>query len=247
LDFFFALINCHLQVVDFSDAQMLGFQQAFIDYFSAADFDSRTESELQVAVTKLLRGCEYHFRSGVATVARFGGIIHKDERRNFRKLVISLVDIRSQEEFQDTVDSILIKWPRIRPWLEWWLRPSHAAMLFSSQRTMSLDILAQVPKDTNAEESMHHTIYQVAGGKKFDLIPGLDGLLVVEKWFHLRFDHVLGLSKLTLSLTGYLLSTIFSWWKRWLWHVWDPISSTAVFQAWTDKSYPKSWTTQAQS
>ncbi|KIK64588.1 hypothetical protein GYMLUDRAFT_160725, partial [Collybiopsis luxurians FD-317 M1] len=73
--------------------------------------------------------------------------------------------------------------PKASWWLNWWLAPDHARMIFPSRRTMPEVLAARLPSTTNAEEAMHATIYCVVGSLHNPLFKGLDGLLNVEKGF----------------------------------------------------------------
>ncbi len=111
---------------------------------------------------------------------------------------------------RDTADCSLIvrksglTFPKTAPWLNWWLRPDHASMIFPSQRRMDAIVWDTLPDSTNAEEAMHFKIYQLVG-KKHDIMPGLDGLLQVEKYHHSLYDQALHESPLAFRSYSFLI------------------------------------------
>ncbi|THU80138.1 hypothetical protein K435DRAFT_638761, partial [Dendrothele bispora CBS 962.96] len=107
-------------------------------------------------------GCEHHYRKSVHKVSRAQGILSKDSQTAFKRLAMDLCTVKTEAEFTATVEEIQDKFPQLFPWLNWWLEPEHARMIFDSQRTMSAETLASLPCTTNAEESMHNTLYHIA-------------------------------------------------------------------------------------
>ncbi|THU83001.1 hypothetical protein K435DRAFT_640642, partial [Dendrothele bispora CBS 962.96] len=111
----------------------------------------------------LLQGCRYHFDKSVSCIAHITSVIHPGMVPQFKQVCKSLVDVTDKEEFQSLVALIQAKWPGTKSWLSWWLRPEHACMIFQSQKTMAPENADHIPSATNAQESMHSKIYQIAG------------------------------------------------------------------------------------
>ncbi|KAG1789339.1 hypothetical protein EV424DRAFT_1274036, partial [Suillus variegatus] len=61
-------------VVDFSEAERVGFTQAFIMFWTNRE-DSRSQAELEDAAGALLKGCQQHYRSQVTCVKKISGVI----------------------------------------------------------------------------------------------------------------------------------------------------------------------------
>ncbi|TFK80602.1 hypothetical protein K466DRAFT_456005, partial [Polyporus arcularius HHB13444] len=61
-------------VVDFSEAERLGFIAAFVQ-FRQSQGSTRTADDLKAAAEGLLKGCKQHFRAGIARLTRMGGVI----------------------------------------------------------------------------------------------------------------------------------------------------------------------------
>ncbi len=142
------------------------------------------------AAKKLLKGCQQHFRNAATRVKHLGGVVPPDEASDFTDLTRLLYSTEDINVFDNTVAEIRTRFPGSKPWLNWWLRPDHASMTFTSQRRMDPLVWDVLPDSTNAEEVMHFKIYMIAG-KKHDIIRGLDGLLIVEKYHHDLHDQAL--------------------------------------------------------
>ncbi|THU95576.1 hypothetical protein K435DRAFT_666205 [Dendrothele bispora CBS 962.96] len=164
-------------VVDFSDAQCLGFIDAFVDFASGKPSTTNT----------LLKGCEYHDDKSVTRVAHIGEVVPSETEAHFKGLCRKMRVTEDEKEFEKVVDILYREWPLISPWLDWWLAPEHGGMIFPTCRKMSAEVANRLPSTTNAEEAMHSTVYKIAG-KGNDIIDGFDGLIEVEKYHHNLHD-----------------------------------------------------------
>ncbi|KAG2137757.1 hypothetical protein BD769DRAFT_1638057 [Suillus cothurnatus] len=61
-------------VVDFSEAERVGFTQAFVTFWTNRE-DPRSQTELEDAAGALLKGCQQHYRSQVTRVKKISGVI----------------------------------------------------------------------------------------------------------------------------------------------------------------------------
>ncbi|ODQ53259.1 hypothetical protein SAICODRAFT_71244 [Saitoella complicata NRRL Y-17804] len=64
-------------------------------------------------------------------------------------------------------------------WLNWWIKPVHAKMLFRSYQTIHPNLLEGMPDTTNAEESLHWKIYLACGtvqSHRWEVLEGLSQL-----------------------------------------------------------------------
>ncbi|KAF5338688.1 hypothetical protein D9758_017577 [Tetrapyrgos nigripes] len=174
-------------VVDFSDAQRLGFISAFTDYFIRQEDNTRTRTELENAAQSLIKGCRYHFEKSVTHVARLSNHVPPDSRAEFEELCRQMVIAENSAVFDRVVKIMKETWPGLEAWLNWWLAPEHASMIFHSQQKMDSKLASKLPDTTNAEESVHSVIYQIAGKNK-DIIQGFDGLLKVMRHFQRMHD-----------------------------------------------------------
>ncbi|KAF9063257.1 hypothetical protein BDP27DRAFT_1427070 [Rhodocollybia butyracea] len=188
-------------VVDFSDPEQIGFQDAYCTYFLAQPNDPRLEEQLRAAAKKLLKGCLYHYLKAVERIAKMSTMVDPNTKSEFRALAASLPKLQTLAEFHDAVLQIRQKWPRASSWLNWWLNIDHAAMLFECMRAMPSHLASKLPETTNPEEAIHATIHR-AVGKNHPFFAGLDGLLVVIKWYDSKYRM---LSVYLLSINFYPL------------------------------------------
>ncbi|KAF5319355.1 hypothetical protein D9619_008890 [Psilocybe cf. subviscida] len=86
------------------------------------------------------------------------------------------------QHFEEHVKRGLLKCGNSEEFLErvavigrWYRQPSHAQMLFESERRMDPDIWDSIPSTTNAEEAMHWTLY-CGFGQKHEFFTGLCAL-----------------------------------------------------------------------
>ena len=174
--------------MDFSEAERSGFIAAFTEFWTLRS-DSRTHDELSVAAGRLLRGCEEHFRAGVTRVARINGAVPPDLKDAFTERALGLLQCPSSEEFQRRASLIIRDFPKLKSWVEWWMRPAHASMLFQSERTMDVQIWESLPNTTNAEEAMHWKLYS-ACGRDHSFMEGMNALYAVATHYQRLLDGV---------------------------------------------------------
>jgi hypothetical protein len=148
-----------------------------------AEDGQRPPEQLQNVAKSLLKGCEYHHDQSITRVGRIGEVVPPDTEDEFKNLCRQMRVTTDGEELKMIVESIRGKWPRTTPWLDWWLAPEHAAMIFPAYRTMVPEVASRLPSTTNPEEAMHYIIYRIAG-RANDIVMGFEGLIQVEKFFH---------------------------------------------------------------
>jgi hypothetical protein len=176
-------------VVDFSEAERIGFIQAFVRFWQRRN-DSRTVNTLQEKAKKLLRGCQQHFRSSITRVARIAAIIPIEKQNEFSSLAKSLVKVNF-ESFEKIVSEIKCNFPKLNPWIDWWLRPEHAVMLFKSHREMGNSLWNSLPDTTNPEEALHFSMYS-AMGKHQNFLVGLEKIYKWVEDLSKKYNAVLG-------------------------------------------------------
>ena len=111
-------------------------------------------------------------------------VIPSDDKAEFQHKCKKLLTVGEVEFFEIAAD-IQRKWPRTQTWMNWWLIPENAQMLFGCMRKMTPALAAKLPDTTNAEEAMHATIYHGVGKGLMTrigpIIPGLVQWLVTHK------------------------------------------------------------------
>src|SRR5882762_1587337 len=156
-------MKTNYQVVDFSEAERLGFKLAFVDFWQLRLENRRSIVELDSAAEKLLKGCRQHFRSGVTRISKINGVVPANSTEAFKSRVEALLEANDVETFLSRAEVIIREYPRTETWLRWWMRDVHASMLFTAQRKMEPHIWEQMPDTTNAGEAMHWKLYSAVG------------------------------------------------------------------------------------
>lgn len=176
--------------MDFSAAERLGFIEAFVSFWLGRMEDNHTQLQLQEAAAKLLRGCQEHFRAGVTRVSHISAVIPPTDRERFTRRVLSLLSATDSDHFLSLAELLLRDFPKIKSWLDWWLRDSIASMLFESERKMDTLIWDSIPATTNAEEAMHWKLY-AAAGRNHKLMEGLQSLFGIANYYEHQYSTTL--------------------------------------------------------
>ncbi|KAF8996285.1 hypothetical protein BDZ89DRAFT_1171659 [Hymenopellis radicata] len=169
-------------VVDFSDAERSGFVLAYIRFYQEVKNDPRSKDDLEKEANSLLKGCKEHFRRACIRLSRISLVIPPKDADDFLGLCEKLRVVSDVHEFHRIARIIADRWPRTSTWLAWWMRDSHASMIFKSQVVMDPDIWDLIPGDTNAEEAMHWKLYSGAG-RDFDIMHGFEALWAMAAYF----------------------------------------------------------------
>jgi hypothetical protein len=103
-------------------------------------------------------------------VSKLGECVPSATQVHFKEMCRQLVDTENVAVFGRIVEMMRSEWPKLKGWLDWWLAPEHASMIFASQRTMDQALAAKLPATTNPEESIHAVIYNMAGDYIYHLI-----------------------------------------------------------------------------
>jgi hypothetical protein len=175
--------------MDFSEAERGGFINGFIQFWTMHVNNTRMAEELAEAAKAILRGCEEHFRAAVTRVSRINGAVGLNKVEAFKTRALGLLSVASGDEFDKQANLIIRDFPKLKPWMEWWMRPSHATMLFSSQRLMEEHVVESMPNTTNAEEAMHWRFYS-ATGRDHSFMHGMNSLYKIAMDFERQFDAV---------------------------------------------------------
>jgi len=173
--------------MDFSEAERLGFILGFIEFWLTRPDNTRTMDELKEAAEKLIRGCSEHFRAGVTRISKISAVIPPKLAEAFKYRALSLLDASDSLEFLSQAAAIVRDFPSTKSWLNWWMRESHASMLFKSQRKMDIDLWNSIPSTTNAEEAMHWKLYSAAG-RDHPILEGLHALHAVAVYYERLYN-----------------------------------------------------------
>ena len=172
--------------MDFSEAERSGFISGFITFWMMRSDNTRTRQELQVTAEHLLKGCREHFRAGVTWVSRISGAVAYGMKEEFSKHALALLDAPNSQEFIAHAELLVQDFPKLASWMEWWMCPAHASMLFESERKMDIDLWNSLPPDNNAKESMHWKLYS-ACGRDHDFLEGMYSLHAVAIYYEHQY------------------------------------------------------------
>ncbi|KAJ3831325.1 hypothetical protein F5878DRAFT_520744, partial [Lentinula raphanica] len=156
-----------------------GFIHTFTEFWTQDPNDERSEEELEDASTRLLRGCEEHFRASVTRIKKIHGVVPVGSEDQFEALALGLIKSKSHDDFYARVEVIQREFPLADSWLGWWLRESNAEMLFRTHTRMEPDIWDSIPNTTNAQEAQHWKLYSSVG-HDHSLLQGLEALHAVS-------------------------------------------------------------------
>ncbi|KAH7874303.1 uncharacterized protein C8R40DRAFT_1171405 [Lentinula edodes] len=173
-------------VVDFSEAERTGFVNAFVRFW-LKHTNLRDESELRKRGDELLRGCLQHFQCSITRVKRIAAIVPVEQQLHFAKKVNRLLQAKDSNDFNQLAKTLEADFPKIRPWLHWWLRPEHASMLFQAKRNMDPLLWHSLPETTNAEESIHFSMY-AQQGRKHAFFAGWEALWKIVQTYEKLFN-----------------------------------------------------------
>ena len=71
-------------------------------------------AQLQAEASKLLKGCQYHFRSGISRVSKASAVVHPQKQKSFVKRVAALLQVDTPSALDDQVGSLLKEFPDTR-------------------------------------------------------------------------------------------------------------------------------------
>lgn len=123
-------------------------------------------------------GCDIHCEKSVKRLCQSAAIIPPAQVLYFRTLVNKLKsrDPDDMEVFVETTQEIHNEFPNARDWLEWWLQPAIASMIFPAASSVDLDLRDLLPATTNPVEHQHSLLNRAVGYGN-DLITGVRKML----------------------------------------------------------------------
>ena len=174
-------------MMDFSEAECSGFILGYIKFWTLCPEDKRTPITLREVAEGLLKGCQEHYWAGVTWISRMTGVIGEGKANTFKAWALGLLDADSSEAFAQWALHLVCDFPKLKSWMEWWTRPSHAAMLFKTEHKMDINIWESILDTNNAEESMNWKFY-AACGCNHSFLEGLRSIFAVMAYYQCLFD-----------------------------------------------------------
>ncbi|KAJ7431676.1 hypothetical protein FB451DRAFT_1381426 [Mycena latifolia] len=179
-----------LNVMDFSSAQRAAHAEEYADaVISTIPGFSMLDKVAQDAQRKALVeeaqsaevGCDLHFGRSATRIKKNGALVPRELVDTFDSGMRRLLSRNTtREEFDLTVATVKTTFPLIHGWVNWWLRPAIASMIFPALSFVDPDLAAKVPSTTNAIEHQHSLLHHATGNDK-DLVPGAESI-----WLHVR-------------------------------------------------------------
>ncbi|KAF9152066.1 hypothetical protein DFQ26_001007, partial [Actinomortierella ambigua] len=151
-------------------AQLQGFHLAVAEYY-------RRDVNSMPSFSKYIRTCSVHFKRGVTKRAS-RACATKSGRRQFKKLMTSLLHIKDLDEFKRVEQRIKADYPTMKSYINWYCRsskgkPARGAYLFPALRDPSFDV-SHIADNTNAQENLGRHYRTAMGSRTLPLFPALE-------------------------------------------------------------------------
>ncbi|KIM78861.1 hypothetical protein PILCRDRAFT_577491 [Piloderma croceum F 1598] len=174
-----------MNVMDFSASQCSAHAEAYADTlmglipaFRDLSEEARAAQRASylVEASQAQQGCVTHFQCSATRVRSNNALVPVDLEGTFETLLaILLSEITTPSRFDNAVRQLRMNFPKIHGWLEWWLKPTVASMIFPAKRVMDSSVAVEVPSTSNAVEHQHQLLHH-AVGIDHDCIKGIENL-----------------------------------------------------------------------
>jgi hypothetical protein len=145
------MVNLHLStdeilaripaVLDYSVAQINGFDEAFVAWFVktkahaipasmlTADLRGAWTAEGKSLAAELRKGCKRHYEASCLRVTNQSRVVAPEKRDEFIRLTKDVIAAKSQEELVSLRVVILQLFPLAKDWLDWWSQVTASSMI----------------------------------------------------------------------------------------------------------------------
>lgn len=189
------------QVMDFSAAQRKAFVDEYTDLcMSLITGLDRMSEETQTEARQNIRreaeefavGCKIHWQRSIIRLTRNGALVPRSLVSSFEHLTRVLSsDDTSLEAFDQAVIELREGFPAVARWLDWWLQPWVASMIFPAKSSVDPSLRDHIPRTSNPVEAKHSVLHRASGTDKA-LIPGLEGIFLYVNEIEALYNAVLG-------------------------------------------------------
>lgn len=138
-------------------------------------------------------GCDVHFGRSAIRVKKNGALVPPESVDAFDDGIRRLLSpSTTSTQFSEVVTSLKSQFPRINGWLNWWLRPTVASMIFPARSVVDPVVAASVPSTSNPVEHQHSLLHHATGIDQ-DLIPGIEKLFLHVQELEAQYNAIEGL------------------------------------------------------
>lgn len=116
-------------ICDFSDAERIGFEQAFYHFLKVRYGITNTES---ISTGSFYTFCDIHFKRSVARVKQDASIVPTAVAPMFYQDALNLRSVETISEFAIAVMNFKTKYPKATRWIDWYLNLPRARILFNA-------------------------------------------------------------------------------------------------------------------
>lgn len=177
------MISQLLQTMDFSVAQRkahaIAYANASVEelgplYHQLDKPVRERQYELLIREAETMEiGCDVHFERSLLRVRKTAAIVNPELGPRFENLIRILRGRHTTlAEFEEAKAALLKAFPRLKPWISWWMdQPSIASMIFPVKSVVDPSLRDQVPSTSNPVEHQH-SLLNHSVGSHHDLVPG---------------------------------------------------------------------------
>lgn len=187
--------------MDFSGAQLAAHSEEYADLMMSlapgADklvkqaYDTQRAFYLAEA-NESQWGCEVHFFRSGCHLKQNGALIMRELGSRFEEILYIMTSPSiNLEDFESAVIELHSSFPRIEGWLEWWLRPKIASMIFPVCSQIDPEVLRMILRTSNPVEAQHSILHS-AMGTGHDAIEGVEKLYLYVKEKEKHFNAIIG-------------------------------------------------------
>jgi hypothetical protein len=187
MDFSAAQRSAHAE--EYADA-VTALQPSFRDLLAESQVRERKRYVDEAAEAVL--GCGVHFWRSATRIKKNGVLVPPLQSERFNNLLYRLISSNtSSDEFDDAVATLRSDFPRIKGWLDWWLHPKFASMIFPARSVVDPNHAQSVPSTSNPAEHQHSLLHHATGIDQ-DLIPGIRKLFLHVQEIQAQYEAIQG-------------------------------------------------------
>ncbi|KAI0085310.1 hypothetical protein BDY19DRAFT_996853 [Irpex rosettiformis] len=191
------LLSC---VTDFSVAQRSGHEKGYVEAIISTltqwsmlgpKAQEAHREELREEARRFQKGCQTHFHRSGKRIKQNHTLVPLDQQEEFDDLItIFLSGDTSLEEFDEAVNTMRQRFPKVKGWLSWWLAKPIASMIFPAKRSMSTALARELPNTSNPVENRHSQLHHATGVHQ-DIVTGLRKLFLHVKQLESQFKSII--------------------------------------------------------